>query len=52
MHPVRTDTDMKAFLLSIVALVVISVGANQILMRSGFSSAEAGTSTANVRLSD
>jgi len=43
---------MKSFILAILALVVISVGANQILMNSGFSSADAGTSHANVRLSD
>ncbi|MDG1862634.1 MAG: hypothetical protein P8J02_05365 [Yoonia sp.] len=43
---------MKSFLLAILALVVISVGANQILMNSGFSSADAGTSHENVRLSD
>lgn len=41
---------MKAFLLALVALVVISVGANQILLRSGFSSAVAGISEGNVRI--
>tara|TARA_R110002072_G_scaffold10544_3_gene49020 strand:+ start:2360 stop:2500 length:141 start_codon:yes stop_codon:yes gene_type:complete len=41
---------MKAFLLALVALVVISVGANQILLRSGFSSAVAGSSEDNVRI--
>lgn len=43
---------MKAFLVAIVALVVISVGANQLLMRSGFSAADMGTSHPNVRLSN
>lgn len=43
---------MKAFILALVALVVISVGANQILGSMGFSSADVGTSPANVRLSD
>lgn len=43
---------MKAFLISIVALVVVTIGANQILMQIGFSSAEMGTSSENVRLSD
>lgn len=43
---------MKSFILAILALVVITVGANQILMNSGFSSASAGTSHANVRLAD
>jgi hypothetical protein len=43
---------MKAFLVSLVALVVISVGANQLLMRLAPSSADAGTSVQNVRLSD
>lgn len=42
---------MKAFVLALVALVVIAVGANQILMRAGFSIAEE-TSSANVRLGD
>ncbi len=41
---------MKAFLLALVALVVISLGANQVLLRSGFSSADAGTSEGNVRI--
>ena len=43
---------MKAFLLSLVALVVISVGAKQLLTRLVLSSADAGTSVQNVRLSD
>ncbi|WP_286130963.1 hypothetical protein [Loktanella sp. 5RATIMAR09] len=43
---------MKAFLVSLVALVVITVGANQILIRVGPSSAEATVSNDNVRLSD
>lgn len=43
---------MKSFLLALVALVVISVGANQILQKIGFSSSNAGTSSGNVRLSD
>jgi hypothetical protein len=43
---------MKPFLLARVALVVIGFGANQILTQIGFSSATAGTSPANVRLSD
>lgn len=43
---------MKAFLIALVALVIITVGANQILQVVGFSSATAGTSSKNVRLSD
>lgn len=43
---------MKPFLLALVALVVISVGANQILQQIGFSSSSAGTSSGNVRLSE
>lgn len=43
---------MKAFMISLVALVIITVGANQILMRVGPSSAEATVSNDNVRLSD
>jgi hypothetical protein len=43
---------MKAFLISLVALVVISVGANQLLIQLVPTSAEAGTSVENVRLSD
>jgi hypothetical protein len=43
---------MKAFLLALVAMCLISVAANQILMRSDFSSAASGTSSTNVRLSD
>lgn len=42
---------MKAFLAAVVALVVITVGANQVLMRAGFSIADE-TSSANVRLGD
>jgi len=41
---------MKSFLVALVALVVIAVGANRILTTIGFSSQEAGTSSANVRL--
>jgi hypothetical protein len=43
---------MRAFVISLVALVLISVGANQLLMRLGPTSADAGTSVENVRLSD
>ncbi|WP_272003045.1 hypothetical protein [Roseovarius sp. ZX-A-9] len=43
---------MKAFLAALVALVVITVGANQILMRSGFSAEAVATSPDNVRLYD
>jgi len=43
---------MKAFLVSLVVLVVISIGANQLLTRLGPSSAEASVSDQNVRLSD
>ncbi|MDB4112246.1 hypothetical protein N9571_06840 [Yoonia sp.] len=43
---------MKAFLFSLVALIVISVGANQLLVQIGPSSADASTSAQNVRLSD
>ncbi|WP_342069321.1 hypothetical protein [Yoonia algicola] len=43
---------MKAFLISCVALVVITVGANQLLTRVGPSSAEATISNDNVRLSN
>lgn len=43
---------MKAFLLALVALVVITVGANQVLMQSDFSSSAVRTSSENVRLSD
>ena len=43
---------MKAFLLALVALVVISVGANQALTRIGFSSAESGSSATNVRIAE
>lgn len=41
---------MRAFLFSLVALVVITVGANQILTRSNFSSEETSISSQNVRL--
>ena len=43
---------MKAFLLAVVALVVISVAANQFLIRAGFSAADQTTSSDNVRLDD
>ncbi len=43
---------MKPFLIALVALVAISVGANQILTEIGFSTSTAGTSTGNVRLTD
>ena len=43
---------MKSFLLAILALIIISVGANQFLMRGGFSSSSVATSPDNVRLSD
>lgn len=43
---------MKAFLVSLVVLVIISIGANQLLTRLGPSSAEASVSDQNVRLSD
>lgn len=43
---------MKAFLSALVAMSVITVGANQVLTRLGPSSAVAGTSTENVRLSE
>jgi hypothetical protein len=43
---------MKAFFISVIALVVITVGANQILLRVGPSSAEATISNDNVRLSN
>lgn len=43
---------MKPFILAIFVLVVISFGANQILLNSGFSSADAVTSHKNVRLSN
>ncbi len=42
---------MKAFILAIVALVVISVGMNFLLENAGFSSAEV-TTDSNVRLGD
>jgi len=43
---------MKAFLFALVALCVISIGANQVLTRIGFSSAAAGTSATNVRITE
>tara|TARA_R110002167_G_scaffold366284_2_gene594474 strand:+ start:198975 stop:199106 length:132 start_codon:yes stop_codon:yes gene_type:complete len=43
---------MKSFLLAVLALIVISFGANLALTNGGFSSANAGTSEANVRLPD
>lgn len=43
---------MKAFLLALVALVVITIGANQILQRIGFSIEEKTVSSGNVRLPD
>lgn len=41
---------MKAFLISLVALVVITVAANQILLRSDFSARATTYSPDNVRL--
>lgn len=43
---------MKAFLLAMVAMVVISVAANQVLMQSGFSASDVASDPASVRLSD
>ena len=43
---------MKAFLIAIMAMVIITVGADQILETIGFSSAAATTSSENVRLTD
>ncbi|SEW19321.1 hypothetical protein SAMN05444851_2023 [Aliiroseovarius sediminilitoris] len=43
---------MKAFLAALFALVVITVGANQILVNSDFSSSAVTASSENVRLSD
>jgi hypothetical protein len=43
---------MKAFVLSLIAAGVISVGANQVLQVMGFSSAASGTSQNNVRISE
>lgn len=43
---------MKAFVLSLIAAGVISVGANQALHFIGFSSAASGTSQDNVRISE
>lgn len=42
---------MKAFLAALLAIAVISIGANQYLETLGFSSAETYT-TSNVRLGD
>ena len=41
---------MKAFLMALIALVIITVGANQVLMWSGFSAEDASISSENVRL--
>ena len=43
---------MKAFLTAVVAMVVIAVGANQILEVINVSTAKAGTSSENVRRSE
>jgi len=43
---------MKAFLTAMCALVVISFGANRILMLSGFSAEGVSASKANVRIHD
>ncbi len=43
---------MKAFIIALIATVVIAVGGNQILEVINVSSAKAGTSAENVRLSD
>ncbi len=43
---------MKAFLIALVALVVITVAANQILVRSDFSARATTYSPDNVRLDD
>lgn len=42
---------MKAFLMAMVAMIVISVGSNIVLKEIGFSSQEQGTGSA-VRLDD
>ena len=41
---------MRAFLISLVALVVITVGANQVLMRLDFSADRVTVSSDNVRI--
>lgn len=41
---------MKAFLLALVALVAITVGANQVLLQAGFSAEQSAVSDGNVRL--
>lgn len=41
---------MKAFVLAIFAAVVLTIGANLILTNVGFSTANEGTSSSNVRL--
>lgn len=41
---------MKSFLISLVALVVITVGANQILLALDYSQAETSSTDRNVRL--
>lgn len=41
---------MKAFLIALVAMVVIAVGSNQVLTHLFPSSADATVSTSNVRL--
>lgn len=43
---------MKAFLAALVALVVITIGANRILMYSDFSAEAVTASQGNVRLDD
>ncbi len=43
---------MKPFLMALVALVLIAVGTNQILTRSGFSSANITVSPDSVRLAE
>ena len=43
---------MKAFLIALVALVVITVGANQILTQSDFSARAVSASSENVRIDD
>ncbi|MBB5720402.1 hypothetical protein FHS72_000006 [Loktanella ponticola] len=43
---------MKAFLIALCALIVITVGANQILMSIGLSAEAVSASSANVRIDD
>ncbi len=43
---------MKAFLIALVALVVITIGANQILVQSDFSAGAVSASSGNVRIED